>query len=238
MEKTREAIMFSLDANRTEPWIITGHPSGYIHMWNYDTQKFICSVQTGDGVTVSVVKFIGRKRWFIAGTVNGFIYVYTYEAEVQKITSFDGAGNGDGINALAVHPTKPYVLSSSGEYIRLWDWDENWTCIQLFENQSQPTFNPNDTNIFASASNDNTVKLWRLDSLEPNSTLSGHSRHVTCLDFFICDGRQYLITVSYDKTAKIWDMETKVCIRTLEGFMSSVMSVVLHTTIPLLITGL
>jgi len=73
MEKTREAIMFSLDANRTEPWIITGHPSGYIHMWNYDTQKFICSVQTGDGVTGMLSNFLSFRS-----TIYTDIHRYAY----------------------------------------------------------------------------------------------------------------------------------------------------------------
>jgi WD40 repeat protein len=85
---------------------------------------------------------------------------------VQKITNFRVKRYLYGIDSLAVHPTEPFVLSSCGGYIQLWDWDKNWECIQTFEKQGYLTFelelafNPKDTNEFASASTDLTVKVW------------------------------------------------------------------------------
>lgn len=233
--------MYSLDVNQTEPWIVTGHELGHIDIWDYGTQKSIGSVETDDESTVYTIKFIERKQWFIAGSINGFIHVYNYKMEVQKITSFCPDDCGFPVTSLAVHPIHPYVLSACGGYIQLWDWDKKWECIQTFEEQPctvyQLIFNPNDTNCFATASSNDTVKLWSIDSLKPKYTLHGHSDSVKCLHFFTRDGQQYLITGSSDKTAKIWDMQTKSCIYTLEGFVSSVISVVLHPNIPLLITG-
>ncbi|XP_051199215.1 uncharacterized protein [Lolium perenne] len=242
VEKTPR-IMYSLDINRTEPWIITGHQDGYIDIWNYDTCKLVASVKTGDGCPVYTIKFIERKQWFVAGSMDGFICVYNYKTEVQKITSFRSETDARlyRVSSLAVHPTKPYVLSSCHPYIKLWNWEKNWECIQRFTEQSrstdQLTFNPKDANSFASASSDHTVKIWSLDSLKPKYTLLGHSNRVNCLDFFTRDDLQYLITGSDDKTAKIWDMQTKSCIYTLEGFVSPVISVVSHPSLPVLVTG-
>jgi WD40 repeat protein len=36
-----------------------------------------------------------------------------------------------------VHPTLPYVLTSSDDMlIKLWDWDKGWACCQVFEGHS------------------------------------------------------------------------------------------------------
>ena len=68
-------------------------------------------------------------------------------------------------------------------------------------------------------------------------TLSGHSDEVNCLDFFMRDNQQYLITGSEDMTAKIWDLQKEMCIETLKGFMFPVVSIVSHPRLPLVIIG-
>ncbi len=49
--------------------------------------------------------------------------------------------------------------------IKLWNWEKNWQCEQVFEGHThyvmQIAFNPKDNNTFASASLDRTVKACR-----------------------------------------------------------------------------
>ena len=38
------------------------------------------------------------------------------------------------ILSIAVHPSKPYILTSSDDLtIKLWNWDHNWKLEQTFE---------------------------------------------------------------------------------------------------------
>uniref|UniRef100_A0ACD5UKA2 Uncharacterized protein n=1 Tax=Avena sativa TaxID=4498 RepID=A0ACD5UKA2_AVESA len=236
-----------IDTNQAESLILTGHLSGCVYMWNYDMQKSTGSIKASEAI-VSCVRFIARKQWCLAGSHDGYVYVYNYERKMQKITSFkvhNDFGNGTGtLNSLAVHPTQPYVLSPCSTQIKLWDWDKSWfgwKCIQTFvghsENVCEVAFNPKDANSFASASHDCTIKVWNLDSPKCKYTLSGHLNIVNSLDFFTRHGQQYLITGSSDETAKIWDMQKKECVRTLEPHMSAVLSVTFHPNLPVLITG-
>lgn len=85
----------------------------------------------------------------------------------------------DYIRSIAVHPTKPYILSSSDDLtIKLWNWDNNWKLEQVFEGHQHyvmsVNFNPKDPNTFASACLDRTVKIWSLGSSHPNFTLIAH----------------------------------------------------------------
>lgn len=47
--------------------------------------------------------------------------------------------------------------------IKLWNWDKQWSCQQVFEGHThyvmQIVINPKDNNTFASASLDRTVKV-------------------------------------------------------------------------------
>lgn len=112
-------------------------------------------------ISVRSSKFIARKQWVVAGADDMFIRVYNYNT-MDKVKVFEA--HTDYIRCVAVHPTQPFVLSSSDDMlIKLWDWDKGWMCTQIFEGHShyvmQVTFNPKDTNTFASASLDRTVKV-------------------------------------------------------------------------------
>ncbi|KAF7105007.1 hypothetical protein CFC21_105853 [Triticum aestivum] len=233
--------LYALEANQIEPWIITGHADGCVDIWNCNTQKSMRLINVSRAIVCSV-KFIERKCWFLAGSTDGLISVYKYNrtTKVQATTRFIAHEDSYSIRSLAVHATQPYVLSSCGTHIKLWDWDQNWKCRQTFEAQStvnQVAFNPKDANSFASASDDHTVKIWSIDSSEPKYTLSGHLGGVNCLNFFTSNDQQYLITGSDDKTAKIWDMQKRMCVDTLKAFMSPVISSISHPCLPFLITG-
>lgn len=114
-------------------------------------------------MAVRAAKFIVRKQWIVAGGDDMFIRVYNYNT-MDKVIQFEA--HTDYIRSLAVHPTLPYVLSSSDDmFIKLWDWDKGWTCKQVFEGHShyvmQITINPKDNNTFASASLDRTIKVHK-----------------------------------------------------------------------------
>lgn len=141
-------------------------------------------------------KFVARKQWVITGSDDMFIRVYNYNT-MDKVKTFEA--HTDYIRSIAVHPSLPYLLSASDDMlIKLWDWDKNWQCTQVFEGHShyvmQVVFNPKDTNTFASASLDRTVKVWSVGQPTPNFTLEGHEKGVNCVDYFTGGDRPYLIS--------------------------------------------
>jgi coatomer subunit beta' len=104
--------------------------------------------------------------WFVVGSYNGFICVYNYKNKMQKITSFKVTGKST-LGSLAIHPTRPYVLSASiSSEIKLWDWNQGWfgwKCIRRFEENPgflcKVAFNPKDHNGFATGSLSGTIKV-------------------------------------------------------------------------------
>ncbi|RVW88020.1 Coatomer subunit beta'-2 [Vitis vinifera] len=228
----------SVDLHPSEPWILASLYSGTVCIWNYQSQTMAKSFEVTE-LPVRSAKFIARKQWVVAGADDMFIRVYNYNT-MDKVKVFEA--HTDYIRCVAVHPTLPYVLSSSDDMlIKLWDWEKGWVCTQIFEGHShyvmQVTFNPKDTNTFASASLDRTIKIWNLGSPDPNFTLDAHQKGVNCVDYFTGGDKPYLITGSDDHTAKVWDYQTKSCVQTLEGHTHNVSAVCFHPELPIIITG-
>ncbi|KAM3277732.1 hypothetical protein ACQJBY_045558 [Aegilops geniculata] len=228
------------DVNLTKQWIITGHIRGYVCIWDGQTQRKVDSFKVSTDKVV-LVKFIIRKQWFVAGAGDGFIHIYNYETKRQQVPSFT-AHAGD-LTSLAVHPSKPYLMSWSSDEMKLWDWDKAWECTQTFKCKHsgyicQVMFDPKNTNSFVTASANHMIEVWDFDSPQCKYALSGHWDRVNCLDFFTHDNQQYLITGSSDCSAKIWDMHSNMCTHTLHASMSPVMSVMFHPNLQVLITGL
>ena len=175
----------------------------------------------------------------MCGSDDMFVRVYNYNT-TELVKAFEA--HSDYIRCVSVHPTQPYVLTSSDDMlIKLWDWDKAWTCVSVFEGHShyvmQCSFNPKDTNTFASASLDRTVKVWSIGSPTPNFTLEGHEKGVNCVEYFAGGDRPYLISGADDKLVKIWDYQTKTCVQTLEGHAHNVSAVCFHPELPVIITG-
>ncbi|PSS07451.1 Coatomer subunit beta-2 like, partial [Actinidia chinensis var. chinensis] len=230
----------SVDLHPTEPWILASLYSGTVCIWNYQSQTMVKSFEVTE-LPVRSAKFIARKQWIVAGADDMVIRVYNYNT-MDKVKVFEA--HTDYIRCVAVHPTLPYVLSSSDDMlIKLWDWDKGWVCTQIFEGHShyvmQVTFNPKDTNTFASASLDRTIKIWNLGSPDPNFTLDAHLKGVNCVDYFTGGDKPYLITGSDDHTAKIWNLGSPDPNFTLDAHLKGVNCVDYFTggDKPYLITG-
>ncbi|KAA8593760.1 hypothetical protein FQN60_004594 [Etheostoma spectabile] len=167
------------------------------------------------------------------------IRVFNYNT-LERVHMFEA--HSDYIRCIVVHPTQPYILTSSDDMlIKLWDWDRKWSCGQVFEGHThyvmQIVINPKDNNQFASASLDRTIKVWQLGSKTPNFTLEGHEKGVNCIDYYSGGDKPYLISGADDRLVKIWDYQNKTCVQTLEGHAQNVTCVSFHPELPIILTG-
>ncbi|CAI4213777.1 unnamed protein product [Parascedosporium putredinis] len=91
--------------------------------------------------------------------------------------------------------------------------------------------------LFASASQDKTVKIWSVEEGEVQGILRGHKRGVWSVRFAPSGlpalqgeegsvaGKGVVLTGSGDKTVKLWNLADYSCIRTFEGHSNSVLKV-------------
>uniref|UniRef100_A0A673A7X0 Coatomer subunit beta' n=2 Tax=Sphaeramia orbicularis TaxID=375764 RepID=A0A673A7X0_9TELE len=212
--------------------------SGTVVVWNHETQMMVKTFEICD-LPVRVAIFVARKHWVIAGADDMQIRVFNYNT-LERAHIFEA--HSDYIRCITVHPTQPYILTSSDDMlIKLWDWDRKWTCSQVFEGHThyvmQIVINPKDNNQFASASLDRTIKVWQLGSKTANFTLEGHEKGVNCIDYYNGGDKPYLISGADDRLVKIWDYQNKTCVQTLEGHAQNVTCVCFHPELPIILTG-
>lgn len=85
---------------------------------------------------------------------------------MEQVKEFEAHSYGV-VTSLAVHPTRPFVLSFSYLWsLKLWDWNNDWSCVGVFDIKSpvkQVMFNLKHTNTFAT--HDDTVVKVCLNSL-------------------------------------------------------------------------
>jgi WD40 repeat protein len=103
----------------------------------------------------------------------------------------------------------------------------SWSaCLQTLEGHSSAVSSvvfSHDSTWLASASDDNTVKLWDASSGECLQTIEGHSSYVRSVVFSHDSTR--LASASTDNIVKLWDASSGECLQTLKGHSSVVTSV-------------
>jgi WD40 repeat protein len=154
------------------------------------------------------------------------------------------------VRAVVFSPTdgnSKFVASASGDNtLKIWD-AQSRKCTQTLRGHTDmiwsPTFS-HDSSMLCSASEDGTVRIWDVDavggtdaakaildgqgdaSFSRRLTLTGHIRIVWKLAF--AHAGELIATCSGDRSVKIWDTVTGMCLQTFEGHTATVYSVAFH----------
>lgn len=205
-------------------------------IWDYESGTCAKSFEVSE-LPVRCAKFIARKHWFVAASDDMRLRMFNYNT-MEKVREVDQA-HADYIRCVEVHPTLPYFVSSSDDMtVKLWNFEAGMECIQYYEGHThyvmQAKFNPKDTNTFASASLDRTIKVWGLNSPTPHYTLEGHERGVNCIDYYPSGDKPYILSGADDRTVKVWDYQTKSVVHTLDGHTHNVCAVLFHPKLPMI----
>ena len=196
------------------------------------------------------------RLWRIDRAENSYkcIAVFTGHAESLGAISLPSNPPPAGSNAYAnpLDNPPPFLLTGSQDRtIKRWDVprreaskaDKKPPRALYTRKAHDKDINAIDTNhnstLFASASQDRSVKIWSVEEGEVQGILRGHRRGVWSVKFAPKDtptitgdsgpaasgNRGVILTGSGDKTVKIWSLTDYSCLRTLEGHTNSVLKV-------------
>lgn len=174
--------------------------------------KFIASVSKD-----CTVKVWARKE-------SGFVLVFEGRGHTEAVTAvcFPKRSNEFIITASCDRTIKKWILPLEINF----EVCQQLECVQgVLGHQkdiNMVAIAPNDS-VFASASQDKTIKLWSTSTLEELKVFKGHKRGVWSIAFSPVD--KCIASASGDKTIKIWSLKDSSCLKTFEGHTSSVLSV-------------
>ena len=223
--KGHEDIIICLDVDWSGCWLATGAKDNTARLWKLDK--------------------VG----------NSFQHVATFTGHAESIGAISLPSEPPPVDSAAhknplSHPPPFLLTGSQDKTIKKWDISKvHVTKVNPGASRAMYTRKAHEKDInaisvnhnsllYASASQDRTVKVWSTEEGEVQGVLHGHRRGVWSVRFAaketppiagnsgpVSSSHGLLLTGSGDKTIKIWSLADYSCLRTLEGHTSSVLKV-------------
>lgn len=220
-----EDIIICLDVDWSGCWLATGAKDNTVRLWRVDhTQNSFQHFATFTGHAESIGAIALPNNPPPLGSS-------AYQNPLGHPPSFLLSGSQDKTvkkweitktHSLKADPSAPRAIFTRKAH------DKDINAVSINHNSS----------LFASASQDRTVKIWSVEEGEVQGVLRGHRRGVWSVKFAPKDApplngdnglantsRGLILTGSGDKTVKIWSLSDYSCLRTLEGHTNSVLKV-------------
>ncbi|KAG1720914.1 WD40-repeat-containing domain protein [Suillus occidentalis] len=195
--------------------VVSGSWDGTARVWNAKTGERILKIKTGHE-DMWAVKYSPENTHITTGGLGGVKIWDAKTGELIKTLKRDGI-----VYSLAWTSDGKKLITASKGSIRTFD-TATWKIATLdghFEGLvSTISLSPNNR-LLASASYDNTARIWNLDTNLPVGPPLQHGDKVECAAFS-ANGR-VLVTGSRDKNAYAWDIHAILKQAGLEGLLST-----------------
>ncbi|KAB5563329.1 WD40-repeat-containing domain protein [Coniochaeta sp. 2T2.1] len=222
--KGHEEIVLTIDVDWSGHWVATGSKDNTARLWRIDGAKdtYTCyAVFTGHAESLGAVALPKTKPQESSDAYKNpldhppaFLITGSQDQTVKKWEIPRHAQKGSGKGSRALYTRKAH--------------DKDINALDI-NSAGQ---------LFASASQDKTIKVWDVEAGEVQGILKGHRRGVWSVQFAppntpviqgeqgTLSGKGAILTGSVDKTVKLWNLADYTCIRTFEGHSNSVLKVV------------
>lgn len=176
----------------------------------------------------------------IAPTVNSLLDDYTSFVIPNAVgaTLTGHQGNVKCIEFIG-EEGKKIISGSSDNTLRIWD-TESAQCLDVLHGHRSRIWDLSTTHegdFVASASGDSTVKIWNLKNAKAScaTTLNGHAGDVYSVRYH--PNESHLVTGGYDKTVRLFDVNTGAIIKTFPGHQLAVTKTIFNPLGNLVISG-
>ena len=182
--------------------------------WKYGR----CSTKIFAGHTNGVMCLQFFDNILATGSYDATIKIWNIETgkEIRTLR-----GHTMGIRCLQFDDTK-LISGSLDKTLKIWNW-RTGECLSTYNSHADGVISLHfDSNMLVSGSIDRTAKIWNFED-RSTCTLRGHTDWVNSVR--IDSPSRTIFTASDDLTVRLWDLDTKKCIRKFEGHTGQVQQV-------------
>eukprot|EP00871_Galdieria_phlegrea_P001834 jgi/Galph1/2651/GphlegSOOS_G1304.1 len=231
---------------KTDGFLLVGMENDDVHMIDITTMTKRTTI-LGNLDEVYDVCVLGDHNKVAVATNSEDVYVFDTTYRWKHIATI--SGHSDSVLALDYDSSNQILVTGARDQTcRLWklsEWNgtsdmdtvQSVECVAIAAGHAGPIGtvsiahkNPQN-NFFVSGSADLTLKLWKfkisgkgeIQQLSARWTVAGHQKDINCIA--ISPNGELIVTVSQDKTAKIWSSKDGSHIATCSGHRRGVWSV-------------
>ncbi|KAL0359580.1 UNVERIFIED_CONTAM: U4/U6 small nuclear ribonucleoprotein PRP4-like protein [Sesamum angustifolium] len=204
--------------------------SGVTKLWSMPELKKVSALK---GHTERATDVAFSPTSYLLATASADRTARLWNVEGSVLRTFEG--HLDRLARISFHPSGKYLGTASfdktwsflwtGSLARVWDLRSGRSILAL-EGHVKPvlgvSFSPNGFHL-ATGGEDNTCRIWDLRKRKSLYIIPAHSNLISQVKFEPQEG-YFLVTASYDMTAKAWSSRDFKPVRTLSGHESKVTS--------------
>ncbi|KAJ5550358.1 hypothetical protein N7535_001704 [Penicillium sp. DV-2018c] len=177
-----------------------------------------CSVKVFKGHRDSVMCLQFEDNILMTGSYDATVKIWDTETGEELRTL---KGHQAGVRCLQFDDTK-LITGSLDRSIRVWNW-RTGECISKYNGHTEAVIALHfDCTLLASASVDRTVKIWNFK--DKSTFVLPHPQGVNAVK--IDSISRTVLTACDDGAARLWDLDTKTCIRVFHNHIGAVQQVV------------
>lgn len=225
--------------------MVSSSEDATIKVWDYETGDFEKTLK-GHTDSVQDIAFDHTGKLLVSCSADMSIKLWDFQAYSCIKTMH---GHDHNVSSVAFMPSGDFILSSSRDKtIKMWEVATGY-CVKTYAGHRdwvRMVRVNQDGSLIASCSNDQTVRVWVVATKECKAELREHDHVVECICWApesACaniseaagsDNKKghrtgpFLISGSRDKTLRLWDVSTGLCLFILVGHDNWVRGVVFH----------
>ncbi|XP_050408176.1 lissencephaly-1 homolog [Patella vulgata] len=223
--------------------VISASEDATIKIWDYETGDYERSLK-GHTDSIQDIAFDHTGKLLASCSADMMIKLWDFQGFECLKTMF---GHDHNVSSITFMPSGDFIVSASRDKtIKMWEVATGY-CVKTFTGHREwvrMVRVNKDGSLLASCSNDQTVRVWVVATKECKAELREHEHTVECIAWAPetaypsigeaggADAKKssgpFLISGSRDKTMKMWDISSGLCLFSLVGHDNWVRGIVFH----------
>jgi U4/U6 small nuclear ribonucleoprotein PRP4 len=205
-----------IDLESGETCLASCASDGSVHLWSLDSEEPVADIE-GHDARVSRCAYHPSGRFLATAVWDNSWRLWDLEQLTEVLHQ---EGHSKEVHCVAFQPDGALCVSGGlDSFGRVWDL-RTGQCIMFLEGHLKGVTGADwspDGHRLVTASQDNSCKVWDLRKRNIEYTIPAHTNLVSNVKFERAQHGEFLLSSSYDGTARLWAAKTWLPLATLQG---------------------